>query len=76
MLCGATCEDFSLRRNDKLGGYFVCFDLLCGVTCEDLLRLFAIARVSLRRNDKLGGFVMCILIFFVELLARISPSSK
>ncbi|MET3031368.1 hypothetical protein [Flavobacterium johnsoniae] len=22
ILCGATCEDFSLRRNDKYCGYF------------------------------------------------------
>jgi hypothetical protein len=33
--------------------------MLCGVNCEDLLRLFAIARISLRRNAKLDGYFAC-----------------
>jgi hypothetical protein len=40
--CHSEERGISARSSTKIG------DLLYGVTCEDLLRLFAIARVSLR----------------------------
>jgi|GEM_PF-3210593 len=56
-ICHFDGGEISTSSSTKIG------DMHCGFTCEDLLRLFAIARVSFVEMTKLCGFlcVLCVI---------------